>query len=234
MKKLPVIVCALSASAVLSLSGCYYGAINVPAVLVGSYLGQKATYGNYSPVGNSWRLKDTDIRKLTNSPDFKIIQLAQLSNKNQMVQILPDTQSFRVFDANDLATYRQEKTAVNPKWNDHSVDYYAFISLDMKDKDLSDVADNVLKNKGLVLARGLKNDSLSETFKAAKVLTDKGAIVLLAPAIMEQMKVKRSPTFADVVVAPDGSYGCTRPDSKSCATYSGQVGFLRPLFEINL
>lgn len=63
---------------------------------------------------------------------------------------------------------------------------------------------------------------------AAKILTYKGAAVVLSPAVYEKINKSHSPTRSYVTVQADGSYGCAPHDGKGCKDHRGFIGIVKP------
>lgn len=213
----------------LCLSACSQTAMTAVALIVGENLGKRTAQGNnYFSQGYAKRNWDTDFRKLKDLKDPQLIEMAKYPEKSW--QFLPDEQKFREFTANDFARYRlafrlPKDTATQPT---RYADLYIFATLDMKAEHLAMIGQDAARHNAIVILKGLKNNSLTESMAAAKILTDKGATVVLSPAVYEKINKSHSPTRSYVTVQADGSYGCAPHDGKGCKDHRGFIGIVKP------
>ncbi|PJO79153.1 hypothetical protein GJV52_12575 [Neisseria brasiliensis] len=230
--KTKIYTCLLAAT--LTLSGCAETGLSIAANVIGSTVGNALAYGKYASVGQSWKIRDTDFRELDPNQYPKLADYIRLAKDGQAVQILPEVSAFKAFTIEDFKAYRQQNRAGTIRPDGSAEDMYILASLDMKKtSDLEDIGHQAFEKKAIVMVRGLKNDSIEESMSAAKFITDQGAVVLIAPAVMEILKARFSPTFATVQIKADGSIGCTpSAGKKTCPAYGGTTGFLRPVFVI--
>ncbi|KLT73585.1 hypothetical protein PL75_01135 [Neisseria arctica] len=220
---------AIALTSVIALSGCADLALQAAINAIATTTSMNMKYGNYPQVGKAQRISDRDFRELKNSPNP---ELAAIAAKGDVLRIISESREFKPFTLEDFKSHRIEKRAFSIYPNGTALDYYIYATLDMKkDAELVEIGREAAAKGGIVLVRGLKNDSVDETMTAAKLITDTGAVLLMAPGIMEELKAKFSPTFAEVTVLPDGKYGClpVKPGTK-CNVYSGNTGFMRPVF----
>ena len=230
--KTKIYTCLLAAT--LTLSGCAETGLSIAANVIGSTIGSSLAYGKYTVVGPSWKIRDTDFRELDPNQYSELADYIRLAKEGEAIQILPEVSTFKSFTKEDFKTYRQQNRAGTIRSDGTAEDMYILASLDMKKtSDLEDIGRQAFEQKAIVMVQGLKNDSIEESMSAAKFITDQGAVVLIAPAIMETLKARFSPTFATVQIKADGSIGCTPPaEKKTCPAYGGATGFLRPVFVI--
>lgn len=145
------------------------------ALIVGENLGKRtaqAQGNNYFSQGYAKRNWDTDFHKLKDLKDPQLLEMAKYPEKSW--QFLPDEQKFREFTANDFARYRlafrlPKNTATQPT---RYADLYIFATLDMKTEHLAIIGQDAARHNAIVILKGLKNNSLTESMAAAKILTD--------------------------------------------------------------
>lgn len=206
-------------------------ATTATALIVGENVGRMTAMSKFKPydsfVSEHLVIAETDIREQLSS--ITDANLSKLVQSGEAIQILPDGQGFKAFTKQDFSDFRLKRLRVN-KLNAAVTDYYTFITLALHDQDLQNIAAIAKRYQHIVMIRGLKNGSIEETLAKAKILTDKGVTVLIAPALMQKLNAKYAPTFAQINVQPDGSYGCTEQETK-CKPATGHIGFIpKPLF----
>lgn len=213
----------------LCLSACSQTAMTAVSLIVGENLGKRTALGNnYFSQGYAKRNWDTDFRKLKNIQHPQLIEMAKQPEKSW--QFLPNEQRFREFTAEDFARYRLAFKLPNDPAEQPTrfADLYIFATLDMKKEHLELIGQDAARNNAIVIIKGLKKDSFSESMAAAKILTQQGATVVLSPVVYEKMNQSHSPTRSYVTVQANGSYGCAPHDGKGCKDHRGFIGIIKP------
>ena len=73
-------------------------------------------------------------------------------------------------------------------------------TLDMNEKSLVEIAKEAHQTHGLIVLKGLKNNSITETFEAASVFTKEGATVVFSPSLFKKFGVKYSPSLTYTMI----------------------------------
>lgn len=192
--------------------------------LASDAISNRVAFGQYTNFGYSKKNTDTDIRQL-NLSEPVLLGVKQQQNKTFLVDSL--NKNLKPFDT-ELKQHRITFTLPGTDTVRQS-DYFAFITLDMTNDRLQEVGKAVADKNGLVVIKGLKNNSLSETFAAVDIINSQGAKVILAPELFDYFSPKRSPSFVVANVLPNGDYGCELYDGSRCAVFHGQAGIAKPV-----
>lgn len=217
MTRNPIIM-ILTGALVLSACSTDVALIAAQQVIAGT-LAQNTVYGwKNTVVGPSWRIKDEDLRESKAVTDEQ--------KNTPMLEVVPAENGLREFT-------RKQLLANVVKHDGWSSNFYTFATLDMKEKQLAQIAEVTAKKNGIILIRGLKNESVADTVEAARFFTDRGLKVVISPALSEEFKVKFSPTFIQTAVSADGSYGCPG-DAENCVPYKGLIGLNMDILKVML
>ncbi len=201
----------------LALTACTQTAATVTAIVVGENLARMAVFGHYAEVGRNWDNKDQDFRELANSSDPVIAKFAKQTGP---IELVPAENTLRPYDIGKLKAIREGLG--------NKQDGFLITSLALKSDVLAKQTVSNMPRSKVVLLKGLKNNSLSETMESVKVFTNMGATVLIYPELIQKVKANLVPTVSYVNVKSNGEYGCD-DETKKCRLYSGFVGMYQPL-----
>ena len=154
----------------------------------------------YQARGSSKKtIKDTDISLLINDADSQVSSLANMVSQNQFVKIDTTNKAFLPFTEADLKKFTLRYQAPDAPV-EFDGNYFIMATLDMNEKSLLEIAKEAHQTHGLIVLKGLKNNSIAETFEAASVLTKEGATVVFSPSLFKKFGVKYSPSLTYTMI----------------------------------
>lgn len=93
------------------------------------------------------------------------------------------------------------------------------------------VAHTAIKYRGVLVLRGLLNDSVEDTIQSMKPYVEMGALVMIDPSIEEKFGKKfvaKSPVIVNALYDESaGEYGCKSDTEKKCTKFTSVSGFAR-------
>lgn len=114
---------------------------------------------------------------------------------------------------------------------DYRTDLLFLITTKLDQKVLKQIAEYSVKTKGVLVMRGLVNDSVADTIQAVTPLLETGALIKIDPRIEERFGHTfrgKAPQFINTLVRKDGSYGCDGDTKESkCFGYQSVSGIIR-------
>lgn len=211
------------------LQGCSSAVSTAATLIIGENISNRMRYSNYMAIGKAWKIQDQDFRELSSG---SAPNLAALASAGTAVEVNTADNTLEPFTQEDLIQYRTSRLAagITAQGERTDVDSFLVTSLSMEPAILQEMAETSLPRAGIVLIKGLKNNSVQETIEAARVFTDKGSKVLIAPELIEKARVKRIPTVVYMSVLSNGEYGCIDKKGKQCPLTGGYTGMNRPAF----
>ena len=144
-------------------------------------------------------IKDTDITLLVNDANSQVASLANMVSQNQFVKIDTANMTFSPFTEADLKKFTLRYLAPDAPV-EFDGNYFIMATLDMNEKSLIEIAKEAHQTHGLIVLKGLKNNSITETFEAASVLTKEGATVVFSPSLFKKFGVKYSPSLTYTMI----------------------------------
>ena len=165
-----------------------------------SGLADGTTTARYQARGSHIKsIKDTDITLLVNDADSQVASLAIMVSQNRFVKIDTANKAFSPFTEADLKKFTLRYQAPDAPV-EFDGNYFIMATLDMNEKSLLEIAKEAHQTHGLIVLKGLKNNSIAETFEAASVLTKEGATVVFSPSLFKKFGVKYSPSLTYTMI----------------------------------
>ena len=132
------------------------------------------------------------------------------------------------------------KEGLKPVGNNHpyrltqdgySTDMLYLITTKLDEDILKQIAQHSIKAHGVLVMRGLVNNSVEDTVKAVTPLLNMGAIIKVDPRIEDRFGHNfrgKAPQFVNTLVRKDGSYGCDGDTAQNkCFGYVSVSGIRR-------
>ena len=114
---------------------------------------------------------------------------------------------------------------------DYRTDLLFLITTKMNPDILKQIANYSVKTKGVLVLRGLVNDSVEETINTVAPLLETGALIKIDPRIEQRFGHNfrgKAPQFVNTFVRKDGTYGCDGDTKENkCFGYQSVSGIIR-------
>lgn len=117
--------------------------------------------------------------------------------------------------------------------NGHQSELLFLITTNMPADYLQAIAEASVKTKGVLVLRGLVNNSVDETIKAVQPLLNIGALIQINPVPAEtfrQRTYRKAPVIVATQINAQGNYGCESSTDKDCIPYYATGGVIHRPF----
>jgi len=116
-----------------------------------------------------------------------------------------------------------------------STDFFITFTDNMSEKYKQYVAQNAIKYNGVLVLRGLLNDSVEDTIQSMKPYVDMGALVMIDPNVEARFGknfVAKAPIFVHALVnEATNKYECKSDTEKKCFAFTSVSGVARKIFD---
>lgn len=219
--KKAVLTAVFSTFIATQMSGCSATATTLVSLAVGDNIARGVKANRYFRINRISKIRDIDLHK-TKSTDISAEQIAFVKNGG-ILRILPEEQQLKPINNAELNELSQPGIRIDAETK-LPFRYYIIVSLNSSEEDLREVLEVAKVRKAVVLVRGLKNDSLADTFVAAKPFTEQNIPVLLAPIKAAKWNINISPFFVSGHELPNGQLRCPEGYPKKCNAFKEAVG----------